>query len=148
MFRHSPCVMLFGLTILAIASLQQAAAQQQTMPQQQAMAPRPTLLAQGPLARLAQRGRLGIFSQTPPDYVGVPRQLSLGTPGPHRFEPPASQTPHQYPEYERAQSYWYGYGFGVPTYNWGSFGVRYRPHSSSHHGYHNDYTQWGFRRGY
>ena len=43
---------------------------------------------------------------------------------------------------------WSGYGFGIPTYNWGYFGARYRPACVSHTGYYGDYVQWGYRRGY
>ena len=66
-----------------------------------------------------------------------PHGVSLGTPGPHR-----------YPEYNTGNYPWYGYGFGVPTYNWGYFGANYRPTAVSHKGYYGHYTQWGYRRGY
>jgi len=66
-----------------------------------------------------------------------PRQHVAAPPGPHR-----------YPEYNAAAAPWYGYGFGVPTYNWGYFGATYRPAAVSHHGYYGDFTQWGYRRGY
>lgn len=72
-------------------------------------------------------------AQNPSD----PSIISLGTPGPHR-----------YPEYNTGCYPWYGYGFGVPTYNWGYFGVNYRAFSVSHKGYYGDYKQWGYRRGY
>ncbi len=72
-----------------------------------------------------------------PDYQGNPHTISLGTPGPHR-----------YPEYNTGNYPWYGYGFGVPTYQWGHFGVRYRSATVNHKGYYGTYTQWGYRRGY
>lgn len=62
---------------------------------------------------------------------------SAGTPGPQR-----------YPVYAAGNYPWYGYGFGVPTYNWGYFGVRYREAKNAHTGYYGDYYQWGYRRGY
>lgn len=62
---------------------------------------------------------------------------SVGTPGPQR-----------YPVYASGNYPWYGYGFGVPTYNWGYFGVHYRPSNHVHTGYYDDYYQWGYRRGY
>ena len=71
-----------------------------------------------------------------PDYWGNPQGVSVGPPGPHR-----------YPEYNVSYP-WYGYGFGVPTYRWGYFGVRYRPGYVCHKGYHDDFTQWGYRSGY
>jgi hypothetical protein len=43
---------------------------------------------------------------------------------------------------------WHGYGFGVPTYRWGSFGAHYWPSRHKHYGYHGDYLQWSYRRGY
>ncbi len=66
-----------------------------------------------------------------------PHGVSTGPPGPHR-----------YPEYNTGNHPWYGYGFGVPTYNWGHFGARYRPTAVSHKGYYGHYTQWGYRKGY
>ena len=68
-----------------------------------------------------------------------------GPPQQHVASPPG---PHRYPEYNAAAAPWYGYGFGVPTYNWGHFGATYRPAAVSHHGYYGDFTQWGYRRGY
>jgi len=56
--------------------------------------------------------------------------------------------PYRYPQYKGGNYPWYGYGFGVPTYQWGYFGAEYRPASISHHGYYGDFTQWGYRRGY
>ncbi len=69
---------------------------------------------------------------------GVSPGVPMGTtaPGPHRFGQ------------EQVNSRWYGYGFGVPPYNWGYFGVKYRPWSVSHKGYYGDFSQWGYRRGY
>ncbi len=73
----------------------------------------------------------------PPYWLGNPKQTVAAPPGPYR-----------YPEYDAASGPWYGYGFGVPTYNWGYFGARYRPASICHRGYYGDFTQWGYRRGY
>ena len=56
--------------------------------------------------------------------------------------------PYRYSEYPGGSYPWYGYGFGVPTYNWGYFGAHYRPMSVCHKGYYGDFTQWGYRRGY
>jgi len=70
-------------------------------------------------------------------HQGSPHAISQGTPGPHR-----------YPEYNTGNYPWYGYGFGVPTYNWGYFGARYRPAIVSHKGYYGRQTQWGYRTGY
>ena len=63
----------------------------------------------------------------------VPPHVVSSPPGPHR-NPGCSP--------------WQGYGFGVPTYNWGYFGAQYRPICISHTGYCGDYSQWGYRRGY
>ncbi len=73
----------------------------------------------------------------PPYWAGTPKQTVAAPPGPYR-----------YPEYDAANGPWYGYGFGVPTYNWGYFGARYHPASISHRGYYGDFTQWSYRRGY
>lgn len=44
---------------------------------------------------------------------------------------------------------WNGYGFGgVPTYQWGHFGARYRPYHGAHRGYYGHQLQWSFRPGY
>ena len=75
--------------------------------------------------------------QQPPYWAGNPKQTVAAPPGPYR-----------YPEYDAARGPWYGYGFGVPTYNWGYFGARYRPASISHRGYYGDFTQWSYRKGY
>ena len=37
---------------------------------------------------------------------------------------------------------------GVPTFNWGYFGVKSRVYSVSHGAYYDDYREWGIRRGY
>ena len=47
------------------------------------------------------------------EHPGTPVGTSVGPPGPYR-----------YPEYNTGHSPWYGYGFGVPTYQWGYFGAR------------------------
>jgi hypothetical protein len=56
--------------------------------------------------------------------------------------------PYRYPAYSNGNYPWYGYGFGAPTYGWGYFGATYRPAVIGHHGYYDDYTQWGYRQGY
>ncbi len=44
---------------------------------------------------------------------------------------------------------WTGYGFGgVPTYQWGYFGARYRPVKIYHQGYYGHQMSFGYRRGY
>lgn len=87
----------------------------------------------GELVRAVKR----VFQPEPPPYwVGNPRAITAGTPGPQRL-----------PQYQHSAP-WYGYGFGVPTYQWGSFGARYRPTRSCFTGYYGDYVQWGCRRGY
>jgi hypothetical protein len=44
---------------------------------------------------------------------------------------------------------WTGYGFGgVPTYQWGYFGARYRPMKVYHRGYYGHRMSYGYRRGY
>ena len=84
-------------------------------------------------------GPLRLFLKAKPTQhqQGGPHGVSYGTPGPHR-----------YPEYNTGNYPWYGYGFGVPTYNWGYFGAHYRPTVVSHKGYYGHYTQWGYRTGY
>ncbi len=37
---------------------------------------------------------------------------------------------------------------GVPTYNWGYFGVKARPYTVYQGSYYNDHVGWSFRRGY
>ena len=78
----------------------------------------------------------GHLHKPPPGYVSSPRQIVAAPPGPHR-----------YAEYN-VYCPWYGYGLGVPTYNWGYFGARYRPACIYHKGYYGDLTQWGYRSGY
>ena len=78
----------------------------------------------------------GYHCDRSPDYSGNPKRIVAAPPGPHR-----------YPEYN-VHCPWYGYGFGVPTYNWGYFGARYRPACICHHGYYGDFSQWSYRRGY
>ena len=71
-------------------------------------------------------------------FTPYPEGQSYGPPGPQR-----------YPQYAGGNYPWYGYGFGVPTYSWGYFGVHPHPAGSSgFHGYHDDYYQWSFQRGY
>ena len=88
----------------------------------------------------ARRYRLlaGLFDGVPgPGRVETTEGISFGPPGPHRYSP-----------YESGNPPWYGYGLGVPTYNWGYFGVPYRPFSVSHKGYYGEFQQWSYRRGY
>jgi hypothetical protein len=56
--------------------------------------------------------------------------------------------PYRFPAYANGNYPWYGYGFGVPTYGWGYFGSTYRPAVLCHHGYYDDFTQFGYREGY
>ena len=72
----------------------------------------------------------------PPDWVGNPRRIVAAPPGPHR-----------YGEYNVCCP-WYGYGFGVPTYQWGYFGATYRGACVCHKGYYGTFSQWGYRWGY
>ena len=92
------------------------------------------------LPRPAEAGNLLAWlageHKRPAAYRGSPTQV---------FGPRPS--PHVYPEYN-VSSPWYGYGFGVPAYNWGYFGARYRPAVTCHKGYYGDFTQWGYRQGY
>ncbi len=81
--------------------------------------------------------RLGQTAPPAPAPVDGGFGMSIGTPGPQR-----------YPVYASGNYPWYGYGFGVPTYNWGYFGVHYRPYNCVHEGYYGQYYQWGYRRGY
>ena len=43
---------------------------------------------------------------------------------------------------------WHGECMGVPTFNWGYFGVKSRAYGVSHGAYYDDYQEWGTRRGY
>jgi hypothetical protein len=92
----------------------------------------------------ADAGELWARLRSPCPHCGQSASWG-GNPTRHVAAPPG---PHRYPEYNAAQAPWYGYGFGVPTYNWGYFGARYRHASLSHKGYYGDFTQWGYRRGY
>ena len=85
----------------------------------------------GPLARLLR----GPHARAP-QYLGNPQPMTVAPP-----------TRHVYPEHN-VNGPWYGYGFGVPTYPWGYFGAKPRPAVISHHGYHGEFTQWGYRQGY
>ena len=89
-------------------------------------------------------GWLGGCRHHPPAYVGNPKRIVAAPPGPHRY---AEHGPHHYPEYN-VYGPWYGYGFGVPTYQWGYFGARYRPVCITHKGYYGDFSQWSYRQGY
>ena len=79
----------------------------------------------------------GWLNKPKPPYNQVPPTgVSIGPPNPCRYTggQPCKE--------------WYGYGFGVPTYNWGYFGARYQSVSVCHKGYYGDHCQWGYRQGY
>lgn len=64
--------------------------------------------------------------------------VSVGPPGPQR-----------YAQYANGNYPWYGYGLGVPTYNWGYFGANgHGTLLTAYRGYHGDYWQWSYQRGY
>jgi len=64
--------------------------------------------------------------------------ISYGPPGPAR-----------YPQHRGGNYPWYGYGFGVPTYNWGYFGAHgHGTLLTGFHGYHEDFWQFSWQRGY
>lgn len=67
-----------------------------------------------------------------------PRGMSYGVAAPNQGPAP-TQGPN---------TPWYGYGMGVPTYDYGWFGATYRPAKVSHTGYYGGTYQWGYRRGY
>lgn len=87
-------------------------------------------------ARAIELARLLGVNRNAPAAVPTAHGYSAGVPAPHR-----------YPEYSQC-SPWYGYGFGVPTYSWGSFGAKYHGEVICHRGYYGDFYQWGYRRGY
>jgi len=87
----------------------------------------------------------GDFLRRLTGHVHSQAYADVQSPSVHVAAPPG---PHRYPEYNAATGPWYGYGFGVPTYNWGYFGAQYRPAVVCHHGYYGDFTQWGYRQGY
>ncbi len=45
-------------------------------------------------------------------------------------------------------SAWYGEAMGVPTFNWGYFGVNPRPYRVTHGSYYGEHYDWGVRRGF
>ncbi len=49
---------------------------------------------------------------------------------------------------EPEHSIWWGEAMGVPTFNWGYFGVPGRKYVVDHEAYYGDYQEWGVRRGY
>ena len=73
----------------------------------------------------------------PPGYVSSPLQMVTPPPSPYYHGPSHPSPPA-----------WNGYGFGVPTFQWGYFGARYRPVCITHKGYYGNYTQWSYRSGY
>ena len=60
----------------------------------------------------------------------------------------ATPGPYRSPAYANGNCPWYGYGFGVPTYQWGYCGSTYRPVSICHHGFYDTFSQFGYERGY
>ncbi len=65
--------------------------------------------------------------------------------------PPSSRMVRAQWSSERSDSghaAWYGESMGVPTFNWGYFGVKSRAYGVSHGAYYDDYQEWGTRRGY
>jgi hypothetical protein len=58
--------------------------------------------------------------------------------------PPGHQ---RYYAYNEPDYPWYNNGLGVPTYNWGFFGARYRPAIVGDHPYYNMYSGFSFRPG-
>jgi hypothetical protein len=89
----------------------------------------------------------------PDDWFGLRKHAAAAAAPPAPCNPPLTVVgsppgPYRHPSYPGGNCPWYGYGFGVPTYGWGYFGVSYRPAVICHHGYYDDYTQWGYRRGY
>ena len=67
-----------------------------------------------------------------------PYGVSVAPPGPQR-----------YPQYSSGNYPWYGYGFGVPTYQWGYFGAHsHGTGTFPFYGYQQDYSQWSWQRGY
>ena len=53
-----------------------------------------------------------------------------------------------YSSYEAGYRAGYAHRMGVPTYNWGYFGIRQRPNSIAHERYYNDSIDWTFKPGY
>jgi hypothetical protein len=103
------------------------------------------------------------------DYAPVPTEPLLGTtprllsptgpvysqgmPSPQRgpMQGQPGSVSHQGRSVRQAPSStgWSGYGFGgVPTYQWGYFGARYRPIKVYHRGYYGHQMSFGYRRGY
>jgi hypothetical protein len=79
-----------------------------------------------------------------PDHAATP-------PAPYNPQPivvGSPPGPYRCPCYANGNAPWYGYGFGVPTYQWGYCGATYRPVCICHFGFYNTYTQWGYERGY
>jgi hypothetical protein len=81
------------------------------------------------------------------------RPKPAAQPAPYTPQPivvAAPPGPYRHPAYANANGLypWYGYGFGVPTYQWGYCGSTFRPIQICHYGYYNTFTQWGYERGY
>jgi len=60
--------------------------------------------------------------------------------------PPA---PNRYAQHQAGYYPWYGYGFAVPTFNWGYFGAHgHGTLLTGFRGYHEDFWQFSYQRGY
>jgi hypothetical protein len=77
----------------------------------------------------------GAYHQRHPSYQPGNPNYRLVTPA-SQYSPYAGQYP------------WYGTVWGVPTYNWGHFGVQPYPSAHSNAGWYTDVTQWGTWRRY
>jgi hypothetical protein len=77
-------------------------------------------------------GWLGLTTRLPPDRKGI----ALGG---SRLRVGVEESDH---------SIWWGEAMGVPTFNWGYFGIPGRKCSVNHEAYYSDYREWGVRRGY
>lgn len=77
-------------------------------------------------------------------YVG-PAPNNAFNPGRHQAVPPAHQ---RYYAYNVEDYPWYKNGYGVPTYNWGYFGARYRAGFTGQHPYYpEEYSGGSYRPG-
>jgi hypothetical protein len=76
-------------------------------------------------------------------YTG-PAPVYARQPGRAVAVPPGHERYYAYnvPDYP-----WYSNGLGVPTYNWGYFGARYRPGVSGEHPYFENYKGLSYRTG-
>jgi hypothetical protein len=74
-------------------------------------------------------GPAPVYARQPSRFVAVP-------PGHERYYA------YNEPDYP-----WYTNGFGVPTYNWGYFGARYRPTIVGQDPYYPEYRGFSYRPG-